>query len=113
MISNCPEFSAVSTYVYIVANYKKMTALYGFGRELIDKKSFTQAEIDAMREKITEKMLELLGPFEYLLIDIPLLSYIEDKAGDLVLGEAADDIQEFARELELPESFFEEFCETP
>jgi len=80
---------------------------------LYDQNSFTEEEVQELREAITDKMLELLGPFSYLMIDIPLLSYLEDKAGDLILGEKAEEIQKFARELKLPEFLFEGFCEDP
>jgi hypothetical protein len=81
--------------------------------ELYKNGSFTQGQVEQMRENITEQMLTLLGPFEYLMVRIPLLSYLEDKVGDLVLGEKAEEIQKFVSEFKLPEFMFEAYCEEP
>jgi hypothetical protein len=81
--------------------------------ELYKNGSFTEEQVEQMRENITEQMLTLLGPFEYLMVRIPLLSYLEDKVGDLVLGEKAEEIQKFVSELKLPEFMFEAYCEEP
>ena len=58
-------------------------------------------------------MLELMGPFKYLAMDIWLLSDVENAVVDLFLPEEIDQIRDFAANLELPEDYFEVQCETP
>ena len=71
----------------------------------------TKEQIDEMREEITEQMEEILGPVQYLLVDIPGLSQLEDAAGDLVFGGSVDELREKAANIELSESLFENACE--
>jgi len=64
-----------------------------------------------MREEITETMEEILGPLSLLLVDIPLLSDLENAAADLILGDEVEALRESAANMELNESLFENVCE--
>ena len=77
----------------------------------IEDGTLTKEQIDEMREQITEQMEEILGPVQYLLVDIPGLSQLEDAAGDLVFGGSVDELREKAANIELNESLFENACE--
>ncbi len=82
-------------------------------RKAVIDNNLTKEQLEALRESITEKMLELMGPFKYLAMDIPLLSDVENAVVDLFLPEQIDQIRDFAANLELPEDYFEVQCETP
>ena len=77
----------------------------------IEDGTLTKEQIDEMREEITEQMEEILGPLQYLLVDIPGLSQLEDAAGDLVFGGSLEELREKAANIELNESLFENVFE--
>ena len=82
-------------------------------KNTLDNGGLTEEQIQALRDEITDRMLEFLGNWQYLLIDVPLLSDIEDAVGDLVLGDEAEKLRQYAAEMELNESMFENICEMP
>lgn len=55
----------------------------------------------------------MLGPLQYLLFDIPLISDLEDALGDAVSGEEFEAAREKAANYELDEDIFETLCEAP
>ncbi len=82
-------------------------------KNALDNGGLTEEQIQALRDEITDKMLEFLGNWQYLLIDIPIVSDIEDAVGDLVLGDEAEELRQYAAELPINESMFENHCEMP
>lgn len=75
--------------------------------------NFTEEQIDELRENLTNKMIELLGPWKYLAVDIPLLSDLENAVFDAFTGEEVEELRQMAANIELPEDYFENACEAP
>lgn len=82
-------------------------------QEAIDSGGLTEEQIDTLREQITDQILEIMGPFKYLAVDIPILSDIENGIIDFFTGDEIEELRQYAAEFELPESYFEEACEAP
>ena len=57
--------------------------------------------------------MAILGPLEYLLFDIPLISDVENFFGDWIMGDELDSLRKAAAELELDPDYFENACEDP
>ena len=98
--------------------WKKLFEEFGSGefseiQAAIQSGSLSKEQIEELREKLTEKMLELLGPVKYLTMDIPILSDIEDAAAEMLMGEEVEALRKYAAEFELKESWFENACEAP
>ena len=83
-------------------------------QELVDEGGeLTEEQIAELRENLTEKALEIVGPWRWLAVNIPLLSDVENAVADWALGEEIESLREFAAEFELPEDYFENACEAP
>lgn len=80
-------------------------------QKAIDDNSLTEAQIEQLRELISDEIDTMLGPLQYLLFDIPGLSYLEDKLADAVIGEELEAVRNKAVEYDLPKDTFENFCE--
>jgi hypothetical protein len=98
--------------------WKKMAE--GFGNKefaelesAIQSGEISEVQIEALQEKLTAIIEELLGPVKYLTVRIPLLSDVEDYAADQIIGDELDSAREAIAEQKLPESFFENACEEP
>ncbi|WP_143595700.1 COG1470 family protein [Tamilnaduibacter salinus] len=76
---------------------------------------FDEADIDELREKIVEEVESLLGPLELLLVDVPGLSWLENKIADAILGDSVESARKTVAELEIPYGsvVLENFCEKP
>ena len=71
----------------------------------------TKEQIEELRDTLTEEMEAILGPWAWLLVEIPLLSWAENKVADWVLGEEVEALRKAVAEYEIPEDFFENICE--
>lgn len=80
-------------------------------QQAIHKKELTAQQVDALRDKIKTEMEALLGPWSALLVDIPFLSYVENKVADWVLGEESEALRQAIVDFEFPEDAFENLCE--
>ena len=80
-------------------------------QKALDDNRLTEAQIEQLRERISDEINTYLGPLQYLLFDIPGLSYLEDKLADAVIGEELEAARKKAVEYELPEDYFENACE--
>ncbi len=67
----------------------------------------------SLQEEITDQILEIMGPYKYLAMYIPLLSDLENAVVDLFTGDEIEELRQYAAEFELPEDYFEEQCEAP
>jgi hypothetical protein len=76
---------------------------------------FDEATIEELRENITDQVESLLGPVELLLIEVPGLSWLENKAADLLLGDSVEAARETVAELKIPlgDVILENVCEKP
>jgi hypothetical protein len=74
-----------------------------------------EATIEELRENITDQVESLLGPVELLLIEVPGLSWLENKAADLLLGDSVEAARETVAELKIPlgDVILENVCEKP
>ncbi len=86
---------------------------YGELLAAMESGELTEEMVDQLREKIVEKMQEILGPVKWLFVRIPILSDIEDAAADYVLGDEVEALRKHAAEMKLPEFLFENACEAP
>lgn len=82
-------------------------------QKAIDSNTLTEEQVEALRQEITDKALEIIGPLKYLAVDIPLLSDLENAVVDLFTGDEIDELRKYAAEFELPEDYFEVACEAP
>lgn len=80
-------------------------------QEAIKKKELTAEQVDALRDTITAEMEALLGPWSVLLVDIPLLSYVENTVADWAVGEDVEALRQMMVDFEIDEEFFENLCE--
>jgi len=80
-------------------------------QEAIKKKELTAEQVDALRDTITAEMEALLGPWSVLLVDIPLLSYVEDTVADWAVGDDVEALRQMMVDIEIDEEFFESLCE--
>ena len=80
-------------------------------QEAVNNKKLTKEQIDDLRDTLTEEMEAILGPWAWLLVDIPLLSWAENKVADWVLGEEVEELRKAVAEYDMPEDFFENICE--
>ncbi len=79
----------------------------------INSNKLSEAEVKVLRDKIDEEIESMLGPLQYLLFDIPGLSYWENKLADAVIGEELESVRKKATEYQFPEDNFENLCEDP
>ena len=98
--------------------WKKLLEEFGKGefaelQAAIDSGAVSKEQVEQLREDLTEKMLELLGPVKYLTMDIPILSDVEDAVADVLMGEEVEALRKYAAEFELNEEWFENACEAP
>jgi hypothetical protein len=77
--------------------------------------SLNKEQVEALRDRVMDDINEVLGPFEYLLVEIPGLSWLEDKAADAVLGDEVERLRDSMANLEVPfaDELFENICESP
>lgn len=78
---------------------------------MLDKGEITKEQVEELKERINEEIEEVLGPLQYLLFDIPLISDLEDAVGDIVVGEELEAAREAAANYELDEDLFENVYE--
>jgi len=77
----------------------------------IENGDLSPEQLQALRDQITDRILENLGPLEILAIDIPGLSDVENAVTDALLGESTESARKFVAEFMLPENLFENACE--
>ena len=80
-------------------------------QEAINNKELSAAQVDALRDKLTAEMEALLGPWAWLLVDIPGLSWLENTVADWAVGDEAESLRSAITEFDLPEEYFENLCE--
>jgi hypothetical protein len=80
-------------------------------QKAINNKEITPEQIEALRDNLTAEMEKVLGPWAALLIDIPLLSTVEDKFSDWVVGDQVESIRKALVDYDIPEKHFENICE--
>jgi hypothetical protein len=98
--------------------WKKLLEEFGKGefaelQAAIDDGTLSKEQVEKLREQLTEKMLELLGPVKYLTMDVPILSDVENAVADVLMGEEVEELRKYAAEFELNEEWFENACEAP
>ncbi|WP_416398395.1 hypothetical protein [Allohahella sp. A8] len=88
---------------------------YAAVQKAIDDGTFSEEAIAELRENITDQILGILGPWQYLAVDIWGLSWIENGIGDILLGDEAEALREAVAQQDLSSSpfDFEVACETP
>ena len=102
-----------------IANFKEQIRKaigegdFGELQAMLDKGDITEEQVEQLRELISDEIDEMLGPLQYLLFDIPLISDLEDALGDVALGEEFEAAREKAANYELDEDIFETLCEAP
>jgi len=76
---------------------------------------FDEADIDELRESIVKEIESLLGPLKVLLVDIPGLSWLENKIADTILGDSVESARKTVAEMEIPfgDDVLENLCENP
>jgi len=80
-------------------------------QKAINNKEITAEQVEGLRDNLTDEMEKILGPWAALLIDIPLLSTVEDKFADWVVGDEVESIRKALVDYEIPEDYFENLCE--
>jgi len=80
-------------------------------QQAINNKELSVAQVDALRDKLTAEMEALLGPWAWLLVDIPGLSWLENTVADWAVGEQIESARSGLVEMELSSDFFENLCE--
>ncbi|WP_157619272.1 hypothetical protein [Psychromonas aquimarina] len=93
--------------------YNEFGGQYAEIQKAIKEGSLTEEQLEKLREKLFDEVMAILGPLEYLLFDIPLISDIEDFFGDWIMGDELDSLRQAAAELELDPDYFENACEDP
>lgn len=80
-------------------------------QQAVEEGELSEEAVEQLRAEVEEQMLSLLGPLQWVLVDIPILSDLEDAAADWALGEELEEVRDAVANLELPESVFEPVCE--
>jgi hypothetical protein len=80
-------------------------------QQAINNKELSAAQVDALRDKLIAEMEALLGPWAWLLVDIPGLSWLENTVADWAVGDEGEILRSAIVEFDLSEEHFENLCE--
>jgi hypothetical protein len=81
-------------------------------QDALERKEFSKAQVEQMRELIDDEINVLLGPLQYLIFDIPFLSDVEDYIGDQLISEELEEkLRKTSTSIELDSENFENSCE--
>jgi hypothetical protein len=100
-----------------LADFKnKMLEAVGDGdfaklKDAIEREEISLAQVEKMRELVSDEINTLLGPIQHLLFEIPLWSDFENYAADKLIGaELEKEMQSWAQ-IDLPEDYSANSCE--
>ena len=101
----------------VAASFKnRVLSEFGNGKylqlqEAIDNNTITSAQVEALKDEIEDQVLALLGPFRILLVEIPIISDLEDAVADIILGDHIEEIRDGIANVSIPQPFSDLLCE--
>lgn len=81
--------------------------------EDIENGTYDLEDLEELEETISREMLEIIGPFRYLLEvnRYNPFKYLEDRAADYVVGDNIKEVRDFVAKIKLPNLVFGDICE--